>query len=79
MEQASAAPAKVPSQPADLYSKWDWDNAGSTTLNVPGVFRFFATGTADYAVGGSSVQTLNDGTFYLTGGLMDWEGSTLLI
>jgi hypothetical protein len=55
-----------------------WVENGSTTLTVPGVFRFYATGTAGFDVAGGSVDTFNDGFLYLHGGVMDWEGSTTL-
>jgi len=56
----------------------DWGNQGSTTLSVPGVFRFYATGSANYHVSGGSTETLPNGFFYLNGGVMDWQGSTNL-
>jgi type II secretory pathway pseudopilin PulG len=55
-----------------------WSESGSTYLTVPGVFRYYATGTANYNVAGGSTQTLSNGFFYLTGGLMGWQGSTIL-
>lgn len=56
----------------------DWIKNGSANLTVPGVFRFYATGDADYHIAGGSVDTFNDGFFYLTGGTFKLEGSTTM-
>ena len=54
----------------------DWTENGSTTVTVPGVFRFYSTGTGDYNVAGGSTETFNDGFIYMTGGTFGWQGST---
>ncbi len=55
-----------------------WEIAGSSTLTVPGVFRYYSKGTSNFKVGGSSTITLKDGLFYLTNSKLDMEGSTIL-